>query len=126
MKTISTHTLTETNIEHSEQIAVIDDVCRLLDDGKWRTFDEIAREVGLSPISLESVLSFLRKYQFIEMSMKSEGKARIKKGTPKLKPAVYILKGLLDAEHASVTRRRADESKKCMAFVMACKGRRTS
>jgi len=82
-------------------MSVIDDVCSFLDDGNWHTFDEIAKEVGLSPISVGFVLSFLRKYEFVEMSMKSEGKARMKKGTPTLKLAVYILKALLERPRRS-------------------------
>jgi len=76
-------------------MSVIDDVCTLLDDGNWHTVDEIAREVGLSPISVGFVLSFLRKYEFVETSMKSEDKARMKKDRPTLRQAVYILKALL-------------------------------
>ena len=77
-------------------MSAIDDVCSLLDDGNWHTIDEIAREVGLSPLSVGFVLSFLRKYEFVEMSKRSEGKARIKKDAPTLRQAVYILKALLE------------------------------
>jgi len=82
-------------------MSVIDDVCSLLDDGNWHTVDDIAKEVGLSPISVGFVLSFLRKYEFIEMSMKNEGKARMKKGAPKLRLAVCILKTLLERPRQS-------------------------
>jgi len=99
--TSRTHLLAQTSIEHPEKIAVIDDVCSLLDDGKWHTLDEMAKEVGLSPISVGFVLSFLRKYEFIEMSMKDEGKVRITKGMPRLKVAMYILKALLEREPMS-------------------------
>jgi len=101
------HVLPQIYTQYLEKIAVIDDVCTLLDDGKWHAIGEIGKEVGLSPISVGFVLSFLRKYQFVEMSMKSEGKARMKKGTPGLKPALYILKALVDAERATATRRHA-------------------
>jgi len=77
-------------------MSVIDDVCSLLYDGNWHTVDEIAKEAGVSPISVGFVLSFLRKYEFVEMSTISKGKARIKKGKPTLRQAVYILKALLE------------------------------
>jgi len=77
-------------------MSVIDDVCSLLYDGNWHTVDEIAKEAGVSPISVGFVLSFLRKYEFVEMSTISEGKARIKKDKPTLRQAVYILKALLE------------------------------
>ena len=77
-------------------MSVIDDVCSLLYDGNWHTVDEIAKEVGVSPISIGFVLSFLRKYEFVEMSTISEGKARIKKDKPTLRQAAYILKALLE------------------------------
>jgi hypothetical protein len=126
MKTIGRTHIALTNIEYSEKIAVIDEVCSLLDDGKWHTINEVGKEVGLSSTFLGSVLSFLRKYQLVKISMKSEGKVRMKKGTPRLKPAVYILKALLDAERAKATRREAHESRKCMVAVTACTGRRSS
>jgi hypothetical protein len=77
-------------------MSVIDDVCSLLYDGNWHTVDEIAKEVGVSPISVGFVLSFLRKYEFVEMTTMSEGKARIKRDKPTLRQAVYILKALLE------------------------------
>jgi len=76
-------------------MSVIDDVCSLLDDGDWHTLGEIAREAGLNPISVGFVLSFLRKYEFVEINTRSKGKARMKKDTPTLRQAVYILKALL-------------------------------
>jgi len=82
-------------------MSVIDDVCSLLDDGGWHSIDEIAKEVGLTPISVGFVLSFLRKYEFVEMSAKGVGKARMKKGTLKLKQVAYILKALLERPRQS-------------------------
>jgi hypothetical protein len=111
------HIVAQTNTRYFEKIAVINDVCSLLDDGKWHVIDEIGKEVGLSPIFVKFVLDFLRKYQFVEMSVKSEGKARMKKGTPRLEPAVRILKALLGAGRATATPRQAQESKKCIAKI---------
>ena len=77
---------------------MIDDVCSLLDDGGWHGVDEIAREAGLTPISVGFVLSFLRKYEFVEMSAKCQGKARMKKSALTLKQVAYILKALLEKQ----------------------------
>jgi len=82
-------------------MSVIDAVCSLLDDGGWHSVDEIAKEVGLTPISVGFVLSFLRKYEFVEMSEKGAGKARMKKGAPTLRQVAYILKALLERPRQS-------------------------
>ncbi|MGB9613735.1 MAG: hypothetical protein ACPL4K_06155 [Candidatus Margulisiibacteriota bacterium] len=59
----------------------IDDLLRLLLDGKWHTYTEIAQKLNINHQKLENIIELLKEFDFIQQK---ENMARILPDTEKL------------------------------------------
>ena len=54
----------------------VDDILKLLEDGRWHDLDEIGKKIQLRDPRVKSVTKFLAQYSFIELD-KGEQKAKL-------------------------------------------------
>ncbi len=51
----------------------IDDIFRVLGDGKWHGVDEIVKGVALPESTVKKILDFLAEFNFIEFEVRKRG-----------------------------------------------------
>lgn len=56
---------------------VIDEILMLLKDGNWHDLKEIAEKCSLDELKVKMIVSFLSKYDFVELDKKGR-KARLR------------------------------------------------
>jgi len=54
----------------------VDDILKLLEDGRWHDLNEIGKKIQLRDLGVKSVTQFLARYNFIELD-KGGQKAKI-------------------------------------------------
>ena len=53
-------------------MSTIDKLLELLQDGGWHNLNEVAQQVGLSSVNVETVVSFLTEYGFVMLNEDSK------------------------------------------------------
>lgn len=54
----------------------LEDILRLLEDGRWHDLKEIGEKVELRDLEVKSLVEFLARYNFVKLD-KDEGKAKL-------------------------------------------------
>jgi len=68
--------LIKLNPQGSLVLFEIDQLIAVLKDGEWHPIDEVIEKCGLSTSEAQSVIEFLKRYEFIEIDIDSQ-KVRI-------------------------------------------------